>query len=120
MKTMIFKVLTAALILIFPAAANAQNQKSLVRNYMTQLPGGKPDFREGPQKYRMTAIYTNRDLYGNFTGKTRISGDYTCGLENKQASWLTLLGWNDQKTGKTLFPPQKRPPINRRYCADKR
>ena len=34
------------------------------------------------QKYRMTAVYTNRDLYGNFTGKTKITGDYTMGLEN--------------------------------------
>jgi len=97
MKTMICKVLTAAMILVFPAPTNAQNQKSIVRNYMTQLPHGKPDFREGPQKYRITAIYTNRDLYGNFTGKTKISGDYTCGFENQQASWsnVFIAGSND-------------------------
>ena len=39
------------------------------------------------QKYRMTAVYTNRDLYGNFTGKMRVSGDYTRGLAGDSAMW---------------------------------
>jgi hypothetical protein len=39
------------------------------------------------QQYRMTAIYTNRDLYGNFTGKTKVTGDYTSGLPGDSALW---------------------------------
>jgi len=35
----------------------------------------------------MTAVYTNRDLYGNFTGKTKVIGDYTSGFENGSVSW---------------------------------
>jgi hypothetical protein len=35
----------------------------------------------------MTAVYTNRDLYGNFTGKTKITGDYTRGIENGFVFW---------------------------------
>ena len=35
----------------------------------------------------MTAVYTNMDLYGKFTGKIRVSGDYTRGLENGNVMW---------------------------------
>jgi hypothetical protein len=38
-------------------------------------------------KYRMTAIYTNRDLYGNFTGKTLITGDCAMRSESDTLSW---------------------------------
>ena len=38
-------------------------------------------------KYRMTAVYTNRDLYGNFMHKQKVSGEYTRGLENGFVSW---------------------------------
>jgi len=72
---------------IFTSTTYGQSEKSVVNKYMKELPHGRPDFSGGPQKYRMTAIYTNRDLYGNFTGKMKISGDYTCGLENGMASW---------------------------------
>jgi len=36
---------------------------------MTELPYGKPAYNGVVQNYRMTVVYTNRDLYGNFTGK---------------------------------------------------
>jgi hypothetical protein len=35
----------------------------------------------------MTAMYINRDLYGKFTGKTLVSGDYTSGLPGDSAMW---------------------------------
>jgi len=42
------------------------------------------------QKYRMTAVYINRDLYGKFTGKTMVSGDYTCGLPGDSSMWSNV------------------------------
>ncbi len=73
--------------IIFSGPVFGQSEKGVVNKYMKELPHGRPDFSDGPQKYRMTAVYTNRDLYGNFTGKTKVTGDYTCGLENGMASW---------------------------------
>jgi hypothetical protein len=46
-----------------------------------------PIYKKTEQKFRMTAIYTNRDLYGNFTGKMKITGDYTSGLPGDSARW---------------------------------
>jgi len=87
------KLLTVfAGILIFsgvfkPAVCFGQNQKALINKYLKELPKGEALNDGLPQKYRMTAIYTNRDLYGNFTSKTKVSGDYTRGLENGIVSW---------------------------------
>ncbi len=90
MKNNLFNLFTGALIIaglfISPSGISAQNQNAVVKKYMQTLPHGKPAF-DGPQKYRMTAVYTNRDLYGSFTGKVKVTGDYTCGLENGMASW---------------------------------
>ncbi len=47
----------------------SQNQEAVIRKYLTQLPAGKP--QNIPARYRMTAVYTNMDLYGNFTVKNQ-------------------------------------------------
>ena len=72
-------------IIMIPGFLSGQNQKTIVKKYLTELPSSA--VKNNLQKYRMTAVYTNRDLYGNFTGKTKISGDYTWGLENGQVRW---------------------------------
>jgi hypothetical protein len=90
MKNNLFSAIGGALlltVLIFPLQVYSQSEKGIVKKYMQELPSGKPSYKEGAQKYRMTAVYTNRDLYGNFTGKTKVTGDYTCGLENGMATW---------------------------------
>lgn len=70
---------------LIPADCYSQNQNAVIKKYMTRLPSGKPDNIRG--RYRMTAIYTNRDLYGNFTSKTRVTGEYTSGYEGDSAAW---------------------------------
>ena len=72
---------------ISPATAFGQSQEAVVNKYMQKLTSGKPVCNGVTQKYRMTAIYTNRDFYGNFTGKIKVTGDYTWGLENGSVSW---------------------------------
>ncbi len=72
---------------IFAGTAFGQSEKSVVNKYMKELPHGRPDFSDGPQKYRMTAVYINRDLYGNFTSKSKVSGDYTREQEGKNVVW---------------------------------
>ncbi len=77
--------LTTILMLILPASLRGQSEKSVVRKYLTELP--KPVTSSEIQRYRMTAVYTNRDLYGKFTGKQKISGEYTRGLKEGFVYW---------------------------------
>ena len=75
---------------IFSAAVSyGQGEKAVIDRYLRELPKGEEkDLKPAsPQRYRMTAIYTNRDLYGNFTGKQKITGDYTWGLDDGYVSW---------------------------------
>jgi hypothetical protein len=77
-----------SLLIIVPSVLNGQSEKTIVKKYLTELP--KVAVSSKLQKYRMTAVYTNRDLYGNFTGKQKVSGDYTRGLENGFVSWNSI------------------------------
>jgi hypothetical protein len=73
------------LLLIAPSVINGQSEKSFVKKYLSELP--KVQMNKALQKYRMTAVYTNRDLYGKFTGKTKVTGDYTKGLQGDSTMW---------------------------------
>jgi hypothetical protein len=84
-----FAGILMTLLLIIPSVSKGQNEKAFIKKYLTTLPHNPVS--QTLQKYRMTAIYTNRDLYGTFTGKTKISGDYTRGLENSQVKWNNAL-----------------------------
>lgn len=80
--------LAMLLLLLFaasPLLTIGQNKKAFVKEYFQKINIKSID--EGIQKYRMTAVYTNRDLYGNFMDKTKVVGDYTKGLEGDQVKW---------------------------------
>jgi hypothetical protein len=77
--------LLISLLSIMPFNVKGQSVKAVERKYLSELP--KIGINKNMQKYRMTAIYTNRDLYGKFTGKTFITGDYTKGLSGDSAKW---------------------------------
>ncbi len=68
-----------------------------IEKYLEKLPSGEPKNDRSPQTYRMTAIYLNRDLYGNFTGKTKVTGDYRRGHENGYVSWNNVYIANSDK-----------------------
>jgi hypothetical protein len=74
-----------------PSNCYGQNQKAVINKYLKELSGGKVVNDGKLQKYRMTAVYTNKDLYGNFTGKQKISGEYTRGFENGYVVWNNIL-----------------------------
>jgi hypothetical protein len=74
-----------SLLIILPATLNGQSEKAIVKKYLSELPKGHKS--KTILKYRMTAIYINRDLYGNFTGKTSVTGDYTRGLAGDSVMW---------------------------------
>jgi hypothetical protein len=80
-----FAALLSALLISLPLIAYGQSERAVIKKYLTKLPSAPVG--KTPQKYRMTAVYINRDLYGNFTGKTQVVGDYTRGLENDEVAW---------------------------------
>ncbi|MGD9930891.1 MAG: hypothetical protein AB7U05_12785 [Mangrovibacterium sp.] len=54
--------------------------------FPAQLP--KSDLQTRPEhQYQVAADYLNYDIYGNFTGKLRIAGTYTSGLDGGTARW---------------------------------
>ncbi len=78
-----------SLFLMLASALHGQSEKAAINKYLGELPD--VPVNNQLQKYRMTAVYTNRDLYGNFTGKTKVTGDYTMGLENGNVVWNNVL-----------------------------
>jgi len=88
MKNYVRKSLTALLFILFagsPQITVGQNDQSFVNEYFNKIEIKSID--ESLQKYRMTAIYTNRDLYGKFIDKTKVIGDYTRGLGDDLVKW---------------------------------
>jgi len=77
-----------SLLIFFCSPARGQSDKKVIEKYLGELPSLKDDKKLC--KYRMTAVYTNRDLYGNFTGKTKVTGDYTRGLEDGTVFWKNV------------------------------
>ena len=88
MKNRLSKTASRVLIvsgIVFSVVCHGQNSENAFNIHMYALPSGRPD--NDPAKYRMTAEYINRDLYGNFTGKSKVTGDYTRGLDGGYVSW---------------------------------
>jgi hypothetical protein len=93
MKKLLIPILAGVLIfsgIVSPANCYGQSHKSMINKYFKEIPHGKVRDDGKLQKYRMTAVYTNRDLYGNFTGKQKVTGEYTRGLENGFATWNNI------------------------------
>jgi hypothetical protein len=88
MKTMFNYAITVfltGLFILSAAISNGQSDKAFEKKFLSSLPNLQET--KTIQKYRMTAVYTNRDLYGKFSGKTMVSGDYTCGLPGDSSMW---------------------------------
>ena len=77
--------LVIILLIIVPLVSNGQSEKSFIKKYLSELPSVKVS--NELTKYRMTAVYTNRDLYGTFTGRTKVTGEYTRGLPGDTVVW---------------------------------
>jgi hypothetical protein len=58
-----------------------------VDQYFESLPTDLELKEPVPQKYLMTAVYYNKDIYGNFFDKTLVSGEYTRGLDDGYVKW---------------------------------
>lgn len=87
MKTLFFirYGLNCIILIFIMMVASAQSERMVKRNYLNRI---KPyEYKPSTHQYRMTAIYTNRDLYGNFTGRIKIKGDYYLTEDSEQVRW---------------------------------
>jgi hypothetical protein len=85
----VFSVIVAFLLVMTGADSIGQSGNSVIKKYLTELPS--VTVSKSLQKYRMTAVYINRDLYGAFTGKTKISGEYTRRVDGDSCRWNNVL-----------------------------
>ena len=88
MKTRLLTGLKGIVIIsaiLIPTICFGQKKEALIKEYLTALPPGKPE--NISRKYKMTAVYLNRDLYGTFMNKTKVEGDYTRGFEDRHMQW---------------------------------
>jgi len=71
--------------------------------YLEALPAGLRLIEKTPQKYLMTVVYYNKDIYGNFSDKTQVSGEYTRGLDEGYVKWNNVgIAGSKQQDG--IFP----------------
>lgn len=89
-----FAGLIISLLVFTPSVVTGQSDKAFVKKYLTELPSVK--LSNKLSKYRMTAVYTNRDLYGKFSGKTKVTGEYTRGLPGDSTVWNNVYIANSQ------------------------
>jgi hypothetical protein len=51
-------------------------EKCKADEYLEALPSGLELKETTPQKYLMTSVYYNKDIYGKFFNKIQVSGEY--------------------------------------------
>ncbi len=73
--------------LIDVSDATCQSIGECARKLLDSLPQGLILSEKTPQRYYVTTDYFNRDIYGNFFNKMRVTGEYTRGLEGGNARW---------------------------------
>lgn len=98
MKTKLNSILAGlifTLLVFIPSAVKGQSEKAFVNKYLTKLPS--VNLSKAITRYRMTAVYTNRDLYGKFTGKKKVTGEYTRGLPGDSVVWNNAYISDSQK-----------------------
>lgn len=65
----------------------SQSKPTSVNQFLSKLPSELTLRENGPQKYRLTTNWHNRDLSGNATGKFLITGEYTRALGDGRVRW---------------------------------
>lgn len=71
--------------------------------YLKVLPAGLELKETTPQKYLMTSVYYNKDIYGKFFNKVQVSGEYTRGFDDGTVKWNNVrIAESNQEDG--IFP----------------
>jgi hypothetical protein len=64
-----------------------QVKNAPIDRYFEKLPHDLKMEHNIPQKYLMTEEYFNKGIDGNFMNKTKVTGEYTCGLGDGYVQW---------------------------------
>jgi hypothetical protein len=90
---------------VFTTASGQNDCKT--DQYLKALPAGLELLEKNPQRYLMTAIYYNKDIYGKFFDKTKVAGEYTRGLEDGYVKWNNVtIATSTEENG--IFPEGKK------------
>lgn len=84
-QRVILLILFLGLLISIPVVA--QKTRDCLHYLDKGLPRGLEINNKHPQQYLMVTDYVNKDIFGNFFNKFRVSGTYTRGLEEDQVSW---------------------------------
>ena len=86
MKTISVTIIVLTASLIYSIGLSGQN-KICIEKYLKALPEDLELVEKSPQKYLMTAEYFNKDIYGNFSNKIKVTGEYKRGYKDKHVIW---------------------------------
>lgn len=86
MKTNSLAIITTTVCLIIFSGSLFSQKTRKVKKYLESLPNIELE-EKSPQRYLMTAEYFNKDIYGNFRSKIKVTGEYTRGLEDNHVRW---------------------------------
>ncbi len=86
MKTRSLTIIALTVCLIYSSGLSGQD-KIRIEKYLNALPENLELVEKSPQKYLMTAEYFNKDIYGNFSNKIKVTGEYKRGHKDKHVIW---------------------------------
>jgi hypothetical protein len=78
-------LISLSTVFIFTTAFSQDDCKT--DKYLQGLPAGLELKEEIPQRYLMTVVYYNKDIFGNFSDKTQVTGEYTRGFSDGTVKW---------------------------------
>ncbi len=87
MKTKALTIISLTVSLMIYSSSLYSQKNSMGKEYQESLPKNLKLEEKMPQKYLMTAEYFNKDIYGNFGSKVKVTGVYTRGLKDRYVRW---------------------------------
>jgi hypothetical protein len=91
LKNMSFQlcnVVMPGIVLLVLASCALASEKN--EDYISALPKNLSLQENSPQNYQLTVDYYIRDVYGNLTGKMRVTGEYSRALPGDLARWKNV------------------------------
>jgi hypothetical protein len=93
------KGLLMILMIMIPVFCSGQNERQVIKGYLTKLPVLSGDVKNLSQRFMMSALYTNMDKFGIVNSRTMVSGEFTRGLSGGRVKWNNVF----------IYPVNKEP-----------
>ena len=100
MKTNYLAILLIITGLILISSSLFGQKKMSIEKYLESLPQNLKLVEQTPQKYLMTTEYFNKDIYGNFANRVKVTGEYTRRLKDEHVRWNNVfIAHSNNQTG---------------------